>query len=298
MSLLFVTGASGFVGSRLVRQLLQRGHGVVGLSRSQPRAYDCQDYVPIRGDLLESHTFESHLEKVDTVIHLAAATGKATAHHHFTTNVQGTRNLVDACHRYGVPRFVFVSTIAVKFPSLTRYPYAQSKRRAEAIVSSSGLECVTVRPTIVLGPGSPILDGLRKMTSLPFTPVFGPGKARVQPIFVNDLADLIVSVIETPQAPNAILEFGGPDVLTIRELLSRIGRQVRGRSPRMIRVPLSIVLPALIVLEPLLYSVLPVTYGQLASFRFDGIATPNALMNGRRDQLTGIDEMLGRSLEA
>src|SRR5205823_14764221 len=73
---------------------------------------------------------EVAFDGIDTVIHLAAATGRLPPEEYFATNVDGTRDLLGQCRRAGVRNFLFVSTIAARFPDLKHYPYAQSKRAA------------------------------------------------------------------------------------------------------------------------------------------------------------------------
>jgi NADH dehydrogenase len=229
------------------------------------------------------------------VIHLAAATGKLPPAEYHRVNVDGTRALLQASQREGRPRFVLVSTIAAGFPAKARYPYADSKREAEDLVAHSALPYAIVRPTMVAGPGSPVLAGLARLAALPVIPAFAGARAQVQPILVDDLSCLIADVVDAG-TDSGTFEFGGPEILSLRDLLGLLHRRLRHTPPRFVPVPVSVVIPVLAVLERLALRAVPVTVGQLATFRFDGTAKPNALWEARRARLTGIEEMVARSL--
>src|SRR5260221_5616728 len=167
---LFVTGGSGFVGSRLLAALSGRGHSIVALDRSgslRGRWGESSGVEVVAGSLLDPQSYRVALAASDTVLHLAASTGRASREEHFRVNAQGTEILVDECRRAGVPRMLFVSSIATAFPDTTHYDYAQSKRRAEDAVRGSGLQVAILRPTMILGRGSPILAALETLALLP-----------------------------------------------------------------------------------------------------------------------------------
>jgi hypothetical protein len=112
---------------------------------------------------------------------------------------------------------------------------------------------------------------------------------------VDDLACLIADLVESG-TESATFEFGGPEILSLRDLLGLLHRRLRDRPPRFVPVPVSMVIPILAVLERLALRAVPVTVGQLATFRFDGTAKPNPFWEARRARLTGIEEMVARSL--
>lgn len=282
MTRVFLTGGTGFVGLRL-RAGLQAVGGACSLSEL-PRTAGA--------DLLRPQSYERELAGADTVVHLAAATGQASAAEHFRVNVEGTRALLEASRRHGVRRFVFVSSIAATFPDVRRYPYARAKLEAETAVAASGLDYTIVRPTIVGGRGSAVLAGLGRLASLPVVPIFGTGRVRVQPIFVDDLAACLAAVARDGAASRQVIELGGPDVITIERLLGEIRRVRAGRPMRAVRLPLPPVLLVLGVLERALGHRLPVTVGQLATFRFDGVAAPNPVFDRHRARMTGVSRMI------
>jgi NADH dehydrogenase len=198
-----------------------------------------------------------------------------------------------------VQRILFISSIATKFPDKSRYYYALAKLRAEEAVRNSGLRFTIIRPTMILGPGSPILSALEKLATLPVIPIFGNGRALVQPIYVDDLVEYIIEVLVHDRFRNETLELGGPATLSMEELLQTI-RQARkpdnGSKGPSFHIPLGLLLPLLGTAESAgLGSLLPFSVGQLSSFRYDGTIEPNGLYENRRKSLRNVHEMLALS---
>jgi len=292
MARVFVTGAGGFVGRAAARVLLRRGHVVSALVRTSPAP---EDVTPVPGDLLDPDAWRTALDAADVVLHLAASTGRATAEMHARTNLEGTRVLAQAGAAARRP-LVFVSTVAVQYPDLSRYPYAAAKRDAEAALRRSGARFVIARPTIVCGPGSPVVAGLARLARLPVIPVFGDGRTRVQPVDVEDVAEVLADLVERGPFDGSVVGVGGPQVVPIEALLQAI-RAAAGRpTGRTLHLPLGLVLPLLDAGEMATGGRLPLTAGQLSLFRFDGTVAPHAVTDARRAGMRTLDEMLRRSL--
>lgn len=294
---LFLTGASGFLGRSLLPRLAAAGfEKIFCMTRGEPPASANANVQWIRGSPLAASSYSSVLAGMDTVLHLGAATGKLPPKEYFSANVEGTRCLVEQCKLAGVRNFLFVSSIAAGFPDHTRYYYAQSKLQAEEIVRASGLRFAIVRPTMIFGRGSPVLAGLAKLGALPMVPVFGNGRTPVQPIAVEDLADFILRIVDNDLSRGETLDLGGPDVVSMDELLKKIHVLLRKSESKTLHLPMSLLLPTLSFFEMFAYAVLPITVGQLATFRFDGTARPNALWTERRPHLQSLDAMLAAAL--
>jgi nucleoside-diphosphate-sugar epimerase len=304
MSRVFLTGGSGFLGSRVCIALRARGYSVVLLDRSGTAAKTLQTanrkgIEIVSADLLQGEKYRDALATADVVLHLAALTGRASKREHFRVNAIGTQTLLKQCRYTGVRRILFASTIATKFPNKDCYYYAQAKAYAEEAVRTAGLAFTIIRPTIILGQGSPILSALDALASLPVMPIFGNGKAMVQPIFVDDLAEFIMVVLEQDRFRAETLELGGPEALPIEELLQKIRQLRRGGSGRLIHVPIGLLVPALKAAESLgLARLLPVSVGQLASFRYHGTIDSNGLYESRRATLRDVPQMLALSFAA
>ena len=287
---IFLTGSSGFLGRHLLQELVDAHYHVICLGRTRPPDRSALvDFV--EGDLLDFPAYRKALAGCEAVVHLAAATGKRSPAEYFRVNRDGTETLVNEARRAGVARFCHVSTIAAKFSDISHYHYAQSKLQAEAIVASSGLRLTIVRPTMIFGPGAPVLEGLKKLSALPLVPLFGSGRALVQPISVDDLARALLAIVRAGSM-EGIVEIGGPEIVRMDELLFRIRRNLGIANQRVLRLPTVATSACLAALEPLFRPWMPVTAGQLASFTNDGITNEDERVLPWQLKMHGINEML------
>jgi len=292
---IFITGASGFIGRHLLAKLgCQQFDHVYCLTRTDINIRKCAPEKNVHwlvGSVFDSAIYNKHLDSVDAVIHLAATTGKAQRDQYFTMNAIGTQYLLDQCRRCGVKNFLYVSSIAVKYKDKSRYYYAQSKQEGEAAVIKSGLNYAIVRPTIVLGKESPSWKALSAVARLRVIPVLGDGTARIQPVDVDDLVDAVISVIEEQDFLNESFDLGGPDVLTIEELLVNIHRLYCHAEPRVVHIPYQPV-KGVLSLAGYFSSMLPLNAGQLSVFVQDGTIATNRLYTQRRHRMKNIDTVL------
>lgn len=291
LSALFITGASGFVGRRVLDAIAPgRYQQVIALSRSPqpPRA----GVTWVQGALRDSDAWAGRLGSDTVVLHLAAATGNAGAEAHRIVNIEGTEALVRAAREAGVRGLVFVSSIAVRFPPDRHYPYADAKREAERAVAIGMVPHLIVRPTIVLGAGSPIQGKLRALAGGPVILAIGGGAATVQPIHVDDLARALLALVDRGIFNGEILEAGGPEALTMADLLRRT-RVAMGKGPApVVPVPYLPMRLALIGARAVLGRRSPVTPGQIASFVRHGTAQPSPALQALRLPLRSLDDML------
>jgi uncharacterized protein YbjT (DUF2867 family) len=272
MDAVFITGATGFIGRRVLASLGNSYNRPIRCLVREGRPFEDGPAVSaIRGDLDRPESFAAALSGAHTVLHLAARTGKGSRRDHFTANCEGTEKLVRASREAGVTRFVNVSSIATTFVHRTAYHYADAKRQAEQIVRSSGLRFVNVRPTFVFGAGSPVGSGLLKIATLPLVPLFGDGAVRVQPIHVDDVAEFLASALDDDRLDGHDVDLGGSEILSMRDLLKRIRRVASGRDATFVRLPGLAAMRALAIVEPLAGSLLPIGAGQLSAFVNDSI---------------------------
>jgi len=270
---IFVTGGTGFVGRHLLNALRDVGTPVFALARAGTSLPQETGITVVTGDLLEPETYRNALRACDVVIHLAAATGRASAEEHVRVNARGTEILIEECRQANVQKLLFVSSIATTFPDKTGYHYAEAKSRAEDAVSRSGLQFIILRPTIIVGPGAPVVGALEKLALLPFIVLPGNGRVRVQPIHVDDVVGHITEAVRRDHFANETINIGGPDTLTMEAWLQQIRRARTGRTGRVLHIPLGLISAPLRLAEAIgLGRMLPLSAGQLSSFRFDGIA--------------------------
>jgi nucleoside-diphosphate-sugar epimerase len=291
----FLTGRTGFIGTRFAAQATNRAFRARSLVRGRSALAAHEDAVV--GDLRAPDSYRDALRGCDTVVHLAAVTGKASPEDYFATNVDGTRALVDACTSAGVRRIVYVSSIAATYRDKSAYPYARSKEAAEQIVRASGLDYVIVRPTIVLGSDSPIWKRLRALATLTVVPVPGGGSVRIQPIHVDDVAAFLCAMAAAPALPGRAIDLGGPDVMTFEEFLVLIHRVVRGDRPWTVHLRVRWFIRLLSGVERWVGPILPISAGQLSAFVNESIAREDPLVAATLPRMKTMDDTV-RALAA
>lgn len=286
---LVLTGATGFIGRELVRQLAAMNGGSarsVSLLLRHPGSLPPDLVVPPHWQIIQCDLSDPGVELPPgalppgcVVLHLGAATGRAPASLLHEVNAGGTRRLAAAARAAGASHFILVSSIAAGYPNRRWYPYAASKLAAEAATSASGVPATVVRPTVVFGPGSRVQAGLEQLALGRLPIVLGQGDVLVQPVDVRDLAALLLGLVDSPPAGPVPVEVGGRERHSMHTLLARI-RSAHGlpaRSPW--PVPLGMPRLALALAESVLGSRLPVTAGQLSAFLNDSVATPHPLVD-------------------
>jgi NADH dehydrogenase len=150
-------------------------------------------------------------------------------------DLKGTRNQVDAAKTAGVRRFVYVSGVGADKDA--EQHWFRYKWEAESYLRGSGLEWVIVRPTWVYGPDDVSLNrflGFAKM--LPFVPMFGNGEQPMQPVFIDDVGRVLADAALKPQAAKQLFELGGPDVLSMNEVV-KTALEVQGKKRGLLHQP-------------------------------------------------------------
>ena len=146
-----------------------------------------------------------------------------------------------------------------------------------------------------LGPGSPLGATLRGLVAAPFLPVFGDGRTRIQPVHVDDVASGLFELLDRLEADTVVegaFDLGGPEALSFEDFLRRLAQAVNGAEPRVVHLPVRLMIAALAALEPLLLPLLPVTAGQLSAFVHDGVVTDGDLWAERAASMHGVDDMI------
>jgi uncharacterized protein YbjT (DUF2867 family) len=243
---ILLTGATGTVGSALLRRLTAEGRPVRALVREQRRLGDQRVRVQIAlGDLADPPSFRNALRGVDTVVHLAASIRDQPRASIEELNSLATLRLVRAAERAGVQRFVFFSALNASLHSRTRF--FRAKALAEEAVEASSLETTIFRPSIIYTPGDPWLTLLDRMSRLPAMPVSGSGRAVYEPIWSDDVADAVMHTLANGGA-SSNYELAGPELLSYDDIVRTVLR-AEHRRRRLLHVPLPIVRGSLRVLR-------------------------------------------------
>ncbi|MET0615944.1 MAG: NAD(P)H-binding protein [Thermoleophilaceae bacterium] len=242
--MILLTGATGTVGSALLRRLTADGRQVRALVRDQRRLGDQRVRVQIAlGDLVDPPSFRNALRGVHTVVHLAASIRDQPRGSIEELNAMATLRLVRAAERAGVKRFVFFSAMNAHHHSRTRF--FRAKALAEEAVEESSISSLIFRPSIIYTPGDPWLTLLDRLSRLPAVPVSGSGRALYQPVWADDVADAVMAALSN--GANSSYELAGPEVLSYNEIVRAVLR-AEHRRRRLLHVPLPVVRASLRVL--------------------------------------------------
>jgi NADH dehydrogenase len=238
--MILLTGATGVIGSALLRRLTVAGEPVRCLVRDPRRLGDQRVRVQIAlGDLADPPSFRHALRGVRTVVHLAASIRDQPSGSIEELNAVATWRMVQAAERAGVERFVFFSTLDAS--TFNRARFFRAKALAEKAVRESSLPHAILAPSIVYSPGDPWLTLLRRLALLlPVMPIVGSGRTLYQPIWADDVADCVMAVLERDGDGDARYELAGPDVISYRDIVELALRSF-GHRRAIVRVPPAIV---------------------------------------------------------
>jgi uncharacterized protein YbjT (DUF2867 family) len=241
--MILVAGGSGFIGSAVVKQLIRAGEEVAVMTahpeRSRKRIEDLRARS-VRGDVLDPASLDKAVAGAEAVIQtLTFPTFPVEKPRKRFTFEEfdhlGTERLVTAAARAGVKRFVYCSGVGAA-PGAPKDRF-RAKWGGEEAVRTSGLDHVIVRPSWVYGPGDIALNKFVAFHKwLPFVPVVGDGSQRLQPVFVDDVGEALAQAAARG-GPTGTFEIGGPDVMTMDEIL-RVMMEVRGKRKPLIHFPL------------------------------------------------------------
>jgi uncharacterized protein YbjT (DUF2867 family) len=237
--MILLTGATGTVGSALLRRLTAAREPVRCLVRDPRRLGDQRVRVQIAlGDLADPQSFRHALRGVRTVIHLGASIRDQPVGSIEELNGVATWRMVQAAERAGVERFVFFS--ALDAHTFSRARFFRAKALAEQAVRDSDVPHTIFAPSIVYSPGDPWLTLLRRFTLLfPVMPVSGAGRSLYQPIWADDVADCVMAVLDG-RGTEERYELAGPDTLSYDAIL-RLALRSFGRRRPLVHVPLPLV---------------------------------------------------------
>jgi uncharacterized protein YbjT (DUF2867 family) len=292
---ILVTGGTGFVGPSIVHRLRAEDRPVRCLVRDPDRAdtlaaWGCE---LAQGDVTDPNSIRRAVDGCEMIVHLVAIIqGKPEQFERIM--VQGTRNVLDAAKAGGIRRFVLMSALGTSEETKDLSPYFGAKWQMEQMVKSSGLEHVIFRPSFVFGKGGGALKTFQRVVRLsPVIPVFGSGDQRVQPIWIDNVAEYYAAAIDRPDAANRTFELGGPEIVTYEELYDRIKRVLGKRRPK-VHLPFGLMRVNAAILEAL-PGPSPLTRDQLKMLAVDNVVSNSDAQETFRLELVPLDEQLRRA---
>lgn len=287
-----VTGASGFLGRNVAEKLLQSGVKVIGFNRKVNMQLKEKGVKFIEGDLSDINLLTKALEGIDVVVHLAAETTAVDKKTNYLTNVLGTENIIHACKKNKVKKIVFTSSANALLQKNSHY--GKSKALAEKAIIASNLDYVIFRPELIYGKGDRgLAKTIKLIQSLPIIPIVGNGKAKMQPIFVKDMASLI-AIAATTNIKNKIYFAGGPESFSFNQYLDKICKELEIKKKK-VHLPYFLALLAAKILSKVT-SKPPVSLEQVYSMHQDKAYDVSNLQESFEFKLTKFEDGLKETL--
>ncbi len=268
--MILITGGTGFVGSHLIKRLRKADIPVRAVVRNPGRAQELNnlgiDIFP--GDVSDKTSLEKAMSGCERVVHLVGIIQETAGATFQSVHVDGTRNVLNAAKKAGVPHFFFQSALGTR-PG-AKSAYHRTKWEAEELVRTGSIPFTILRPSLIYGPGDQFTIRLSEIIRLsPILPIIGSGTSRIQPIYIDDVTACIEKAITSDSYLNEMYEIGGPEQLTYEEVTIAIADILGVRRP-MFHMPLFFMRTAARVLESVL-SRPPFTTDQLIMLQEDNV---------------------------
>jgi len=248
-----VTGASGFIGTAIVRRLVQEGlpvRAMVGnLAKGQRRLGGLGGHVEVvRADIRDRAALRELAQGASAVMHLVAIPMERGGLTYNEINYHGTINVVDAAVEAGVERFINMSQNGARPDHFSNF--LASKGKAQVYVASSSLKWTALRPSAVFGRGDGFFTAIARLARITpvVYPLIGGGTAQFQPVSVDDVAEAAVRSLKDDSTIGQEYALGGPEVLTLGEIEKRILKAMDTRRI-LIPAPVPVLRPVVWVME-------------------------------------------------
>ncbi|RYB89439.1 NAD-dependent epimerase/dehydratase family protein [Nocardioides glacieisoli] len=232
MATVLVTGATGFIGRRLVPALIDAGHEVRAMTR-RPESYDGPGEA-VGADVMDADSLRPALEGVDAAIYLVHSLDDPDFER---KDADAARNFSAAAAAAGVDQIVYMGGLGDEGHDLS--PHLRSRREVEGLLGSDGVPVTVLRAAIVVGHGGISWELTRQLVkNLPAMVVPKWVGTRTQPISIDDVVRYLAGVVGKEEALGRVFEIGGPETLTYREMLQGVALAMNGRKLPIVVVPL------------------------------------------------------------
>ena len=275
MATVVVFGGGGFLGRRLIDRLTAEGMTVrVAVRypdpvRSELRSSRFERVTVVPADVRDQASVAAAIEEADAVINSVSAYLEKGGVTFEAVHVRGAENVAREAAAAGVARLVLVSGIGADPDSSS--PYIRARGRGELLVRQSFPGATIVRPGAMFGPGDALFGTLAALARLlPVLPLIGGGSTRLQPIFVEDVAEAISSILSDPGTVGRTYELAGPKVYTLRELVN-MTLKLMGKRRLLVPIPFAVA-----EVQARLFELLPnppLTTGQVDLLKMDNVAS-------------------------
>ena len=236
--MIFLTGASGFVGRHLLNVLRNKSYKIRALILpGEDIPIQAQNIEWVRGDIRHKGSLMDYFTEIETVLHLAGLVANHDEKSNYEINFKGTKNLVDLSRENDIKKFLYMSAAAVKFKRLNAY--GKTKKLAEDYVKAAGIPYVIVRTPLIIGKGCQEFERFHDyVNKLPkIVLVFGNGRAVKRPVYIEDVTTIISKIIEKVDLRNKTFEVSCKESITVDDLINMV-TALTGRRKYKIHVPL------------------------------------------------------------
>ena len=214
ISAITITGANGFVAKNL-RKFLSKNHiKVIAIARKTFQKHHTETAVYSK-TLLEKG-LQNKLRNCDALVHLIGI-GKQSFKYNFEDNIDLTKNMIKTCKKSGIKKIIYISGLGVTKNSTS--DYFISKYKAEQEIINSGVNYTIFRPSYIIGKKDYLSKFILKQIKKGIVIIPGSGKYHLQPIFVEDVAKIIVESIYEKKFSNKILDLVGPEIIKFEDFV-------------------------------------------------------------------------------
>ena len=218
-----VTGASGFVGKNVRKFLYKNKVNVLGISRKNFVKYPTETKAQSK-NLLEQQ-LQKKLKNYNALIHLIGIGVESSGSTFEEINVNLTKNAIKLCKKSGIKKIIYISGLGVSRDSTSSY--FASKYKAEQEIISSGLDYTIFRASYIIGKTDHLTKSLSKQMRKGTIVIPGSGKYRLQPIFVEDIAKIILESILEKKFSNKILDLVGPRKISFEDFVKLFSKNTK-----------------------------------------------------------------------
>ena len=218
-----VTGASGFVGKNVRKFLYKNKVNVLGISRKNFVKYPTETKIQAK-NLLEQQ-LQKKLKNYDALVHLIGIGIESSGSTFEEINVNLTKNAIKLCKKSGIKKIIYISGLGVSRDSTSSY--FASKYKAEREIISSGLDYTIFRASYIIGKTDHLTKSLSKQMKKGTIVIPGSGKYRLQPIFVEDIAKIILESIIEKKFSNKILDLVGPRKISFEDFVKLFSKNTK-----------------------------------------------------------------------